>query len=82
MATYTIGGFTRTSAPTSSSPEILQDDAETKPSQVSKDYWLYEKSNFPNTSPANGKWMLFYLNKDIDAAWIKAKTLMRKGMRY
>jgi len=79
MATYTIGGFTRTSAPTSSSPEILQDDAETKPSQVSKDYWLYEKSNFPNTSPANGKWMLFYLNKDIDAAWIKAKTLMRKG---
>jgi len=86
MSTFTIGGLTRTSASTtsaSSSPmgvEEVRDDAETKPSQVSSAYWLFESASAPPSSAGGGKWMLFYPNKDIDAAWIKAKTLMRKGL--
>lgn len=84
MSTFTIGGLTRTSASTTAtSPmgvEEVRDDAETKPSQVSSAYWLFESSSAPASSAGGGKWMLFYLNKDIDAAWIKAKTLMRKGL--
>jgi len=80
MSTFTVGGFTRTAIANSSVAEVVHDDGETKPSQVSNDYWIYETSTSHSSSPGGGKWMLFYRNKDIDAAWIKAKTCMRSGI--
>jgi len=83
MTTFTVGSRTRTAPVTPSTAagadEEIQDDGEIKPSRVSDQFWLQE--NAPGAMGSlDGKWMLFYWNKDIDAAWVKAKMLLRRGL--
>jgi len=79
MTTFTVGSRTRTETRVTTAPDVdFPDDGEPRPSQVSDQYWIHE---IPpgRVGPTDGKWMLFYLNKDIDAVWRKAKSLFRKG---
>jgi len=57
---------------------IAVDDGEPKPT-TSDDYFLFERGRDSRLN-CDGKWMLFYLNRNIDAAWVKAKALFRKGL--
>ena len=83
MTTFTVGSRTRT-APVTPSPVAtdaaadIHDDGELRPSRVTDQFWLQEKAPGAMGS-LDGKWMLFYWNKDIDTAWIKAKMLLRRG---
>ena len=55
----------------------VEDDGEPKPMERDS-FWIQEMGRGPRLN-ISGKWMLFYLNQNINAAWIKAKTLLRKG---
>ena len=55
----------------------VEDDGEPKPMERDS-FWIQEMGRGPRLN-TSGKWMLFYLNQNINAAWIKAKTLLRKG---
>ena len=79
MTTFTYVARTRTESHEVTAPGLdFPDDGEPRPSQVSDQYWIQEMPP-GRVGPTDGKWMLFYLNKDIDAAWRKAKSLFRKG---
>jgi len=82
MSTLTFvahGSRTRTMAQNSNQELQAIDDGEPRPSQVSDQFWLFERPQGA-MGPVDGKWMLFYPNKDMDAAWIKAKKLFRGGL--
>ena len=56
----------------------VKEDGEPQPTKYHDDYFIYERGRDSRLN-TDGKWMLFYLNQNINAAWIKAKTLLRKG---
>ena len=80
MATYTFAARTRTVASIVNEP-AMTDDGEPKPSEEVNNFWIFERPRGP-TGPTDGKWMLFFLDSDIDAAWMKAKRLFRAGKTY
>ena len=52
------------------------------PSQVEDVYWLYAanlKGNYPKPTPRSGKWLLFVLNDELDAAWKRIKQATEAG---
>lgn len=56
---------------------------DTLPTQEKRDGWVYafcEKSDYPKHAERCGKWLIYFLSKDIDVNWQRIKQAVEQGL--
>ena len=62
--------------------ELVQQYADSNPSEVTEVYWLYalrQKGSYPRSTPRSGKWLVFVDRNEVDTLWATIKQATEAG---